>query len=262
MKKTVGGYVLVGASLLSGPIWAQRGASAPPPAPTETGAGEVEASDPPPRSPYATRFELGGRTGYGLVFGKADSAAASPIKRISPGQIPLWLDLGARIGGHFFVGGYASYGFGILSDEISNACQGDQDASGLDVSCHVQVGRLGAEFLYHPVVGSDFDPWVGVSSGWEWFGLDETVTAGDQSASVGFGMNGPEYAMPQAGFDYWMSPKVTVGLFVGFSLSSYLSASASCDAADCSSFNTVSADIKHKALHDWLFIGGRMTFAP
>lgn len=252
MKKTVGGCIVVGALVLSGPVWAQ---ASPPTTPATGSATETETV----RSPYALRFEFGGRTGYGLVFGKADAAASIPIKRVSPGQIPLWFDAGARFAGHYFVGAYGSYGFGILSDASSKACDADRQATSLDISCHVHDVRLGLEFLYHPVVGADFDPWLGLSSGWEWFGFDETASAGLQSASIGLGANGPEYVTAQTGFDYWMSSNVTAGLFLAFSVASDLAASASCDAADCATDN-VSMPIDHKAIHDWLFFGARMTF--
>ncbi len=264
MKKTVGGCVVVGACVIAGPVWALGTSPPTASAPAEADpASESETPELPARSPYAPRFELGARTGYGLVFGKADASATSPIKRISPGQIPFWFDLGARLGGHFFVGAYVSYGFGILSGAASDACQADQDAAnGLDVSCHVQDVRLGAEFLYHPLVGTDFDPWVGLSSGWEWFSFDETASLGDQSASVGVGTDGPEYVTAQAGFDYWMSRTVTAGLFVAFSVSSDIRASTSCDAPDCSAADSASVAIHDKTIHDWLFLGGRMSFSP
>ena len=97
-----------------------------------------------------TKFEAALRSGYGIPLGKATADATADMSEATAGQIPIWLDLGARIKERVFLGASFSYGFGFLGSEYSEACQ--QQAAGtedLRITCTSTDVRLGATALYH-----------------------------------------------------------------------------------------------------------------
>jgi hypothetical protein len=209
-----------------------------------------------------TKFEMGARLGYGAPFGKF-SDTGGKVNDLIVGQIPLWLDVGARLEKRFFVGVYWDYGFGISSSKISDGCKADQAAgasAGVDVSCNTHDMRLGGEFLYHISPLEQFDPWVGVGFGYEWVGLSETESAGDASATLTVGAHGFEFMNLQLGLDISVSENVALGPFAAFTLAEYRKASVSCS-GDCAGTDlTSSTSLDGKTLHEWLLLGARITY--
>lgn len=205
----------------------------------------------------AIGLEIGGRTGFGLPFGKSTDAAGDDFDRITAGQVPIWFDLGMHFSRHFSVGMYLSYGIGISSDEIGNACDAAEAASpGVDVSCTSSDVRLGLQFHVHILPDEVVDPWVGLGSGLEWFAMTQRASAGGQSASATFTLNGFEIVNLQAGVDFKLADNIGLGPFVTFSHGSFGSAKISCENADC---NAQSADIANTASHQWLLFGAKFT---
>jgi hypothetical protein len=204
---------------------------------------------------------MGARLGYGLPFGNASAGDGHEVKQLIVGQVPFWLDAGARINQRFFVGAYFHYGFGIESSTVSDLCKADKAdaaAADVDVSCNVHETRLGAEFLYHILPMQDLDPWVGIGFGYEWLGLSETADSGEASATQTIGAHGFEFINLQLGLDFSVSENVGLGPFVAFSLAEYRKGTLSCS-GDCSA-DSISGDIGGKALHEWLLFGARVTF--
>lgn len=206
--------------------------------------------------------ELGGRLGYGLPFGKLGESGPD-IKDGIAGQIPIWLDFGARIAGHWFVGGYFSYGFGVFGSELGDACdavQAEGDSLGIDVSCHAQDTRLGLELLYHFAAPKEqrIDPWFGGGAGYEWLGWGYGLSAGSQRADLSAMYRGFEFVNLQLGVDFPLSETAAIGPFAAVSIAQYATASASCSGT-CGNTQNVSDDIGGKSLHEWLFFGVRAT---
>lgn len=214
------------------------------------------------------KFELGLRTGYGLPLGKLydeeGNDSGDDLNEGIAGQIPLWVDAGARIGGKLFVGGYAVYGLGILAEEFSDDCDdADQaaDALGGSVSCSVSDVRLGAQVQYHfGEAGASIDPWVGGGFGYEWLSVSEEieVSAGDADLTVTF--HGFEFLNLQFGLDFPVANGVALGPFAAVTFASYGTGRISCDGSLCGDADDESESIDDTAVHEWLFLGVRGAF--
>jgi hypothetical protein len=210
-----------------------------------------------------TKFELGARLGYGVPFGRGTSDG-SELKSTIAGQVPIWLEAGARIADHFFAGAYFDYGFGVLASETSDACRADQASAigaGVDVSCNTNAVRLGAEFSYHIFPKRQFDPWLGAGFGYEWFALSETASVGANSATLTIGTHGFEVMNLQLGLDISVSENTALGPFTAFTLARYRKATLGCS-GECSATAPAdsSVDIDDKTLHEWLLFGARVTY--
>lgn len=206
--------------------------------------------------------EFGGRVGYGLPLGKLGKDLPD-IKDGVMGQIPLWLDAGARIGGHLFVGAYFSYGFGIFGRELGDECdtlQSEAGAVGVDVSCRAQDTRLGVEVLYHLTTLEEqrVDPWFGAGIGYEWLGWGYGLSAGSQHADVSAMFRGFEFLNLQLGVDFPVAHNAGIGPFAAFSLAQYATSSLSCSGT-CGDAPRASDSIDDKSLHEWLLFGVRAT---
>jgi hypothetical protein len=211
------------------------------------------------------KFELGLRTGYALPFGKVfdenDGTAGDDVKEVVVGQVPLWLDVGARIGGQIFVGGYVQYGIGVLAGSLSDDCDAadrNAEAGGGSVSCSASDVRLGAQAHYHfGQAGASVDPWVGAGLGYEWISISETARGGGESLEISTTAHGFEFLNLQAGLDVMASETIGIGPFVALSLASYRKARASCDGSICELFDFQEQTVTYDdtALHQWLFFG-------
>lgn len=224
---------------------------------SEARAQAWEAS-PAPAAPPGARFELGLRTGYGVAMGKVADGENSDLNDVIAGQIPLWLDLGARINHHIYVGGYVAYGFGINGSVLDDQCD-DPTAPGVDVSCSTHDWRFGAQFQYHFGEPLQIDPWVGAGIGYELLGFGVTASQGGQEATVSFGASGWEFLNLQGGVDFPLSDAIALGPFAAFTVGQYDSTSSSCS-GDCTGVTDEDEDINDKDLHHWLFLGVRSTF--
>jgi hypothetical protein len=218
------------------------------------------------------RFEMGARLAYGVPFGAA--AATQPgepesterLRRILVGEIPLWLDVGARLNEQFFVGAYYQYGFGILPGEVARNCDqisSEADAAGGTSTCNGHDMRLGAEFLYHLLPKGDVDPWAGLGVGYEWIGQSVGADVQGQSFDASETAHGFEFLNLQAGFDIPATENVGIGPFLALTLAEYAHVSESCSSnigfCEDAGLGNAHADINGKALHEWLIIGMRGT---
>jgi hypothetical protein len=193
-----------------------------------------------------TKLELGLRTGYGIPFGNLAGGGAGKVNDLIAGQIPLWLDVGARFSDHYYLGLYYSYGFGINGSAFSDDCK----AAGSDVSCSTSDMRLGIQYAYHLKPPGELDPWLGIGVGYEWLKASESV--GGISASTT--AHGWEFVNLQLGLDVPVADHFTVGPFVTFGLAQYS------NVAIATTIGDASGEVNDKALHEWLFLGVRGTF--
>jgi len=207
----------------------------------------------------STALEIGFRTGYGIPIGKATGDATEPLNELIAGQVPLWVDIGARFNGHIALGGYFSYGFGLLSSDIRRSCdelEASAEASGADASCSTQDLRMGLQVGYHFAPSQSLDPWLAGGIGYEIFSFSLSASSGDQSATVSIDAQGFEYLNFQTGLDFRVGELFRAGPFVGITMGSYDEVGASCT-GDCGLAVDTSADVDEQSIHAWLFLGIR-----
>jgi Autotransporter beta-domain/PEGA domain len=214
---------------------AASGAASPAAAATAAPVSNGEAD------PNATRFEAAIRAGIGIPLG--DLSARSPsLSDFDSFTIPLMVEIGARIGGHVFLGAYFQYGVGGSTNG---------DTCGAGFSCSPSTLRFGGEVHWHPLGNVPVDPWVGLGSGYESLRLG---VSGNATGS--YSVNGWEFASLQAGVDFALGSAVKIGPWISFSIGQYSSGSVS------GSNTTVGADITEKSIHEWLMGGVRLVILP
>ena len=205
-------------------------------------------------------FELGVRTGYALPMGNATGASNSSLSTYVTGAVPLWADLGYRIGSpNIFVGGYVSYGALLVNSTAPIG--GGFTCGSTGIGCNANWVMLGAQVQYHAKPESSFDPWLGAAIGIE----NVKVNASDGSASASQTITGWDYLILQVGGDYHGSTLFGFGplLMLGFGQYGNVSQSnvilVSKGVASTQS-GSISTSITNTALHEWLFVGLRGTF--
>jgi PEGA domain len=229
---------------------------APPPAVVAPAAAAAPAS-PPPAPPetekasdrFATKFELAFRVGVSLPLGTAVSGDQSPqflngatsLVDYASFLVPIGVDVGVRIGGVVFVGGYFQYG--LLGSPNGQFCTGPPPTN-TQLSCSSSTVRVGGEILIHPLGNAPVDPWFGVGSGFEWLTLSESTN------TVNASFSGFEFFNLQLGIDFALGSVVRLGPYASFSMGSYTSFSPQPTAGTDS------------ATHEWLTFGVRFVILP
>jgi PEGA domain len=196
------------------------------------------------RDPSATRFEAAVRVGVGIPLGSASGVDGSgSVSDYSSFTIPIQLEVGARVSGVVFLGGYFSYGFA-----------GSTDAARCPTgySCSPSTLRFGGQAHWHPLGNVGTDPWVGIGSGYESLRVGLSGGGGGGSYSV----SGWEFGNLQVGIDFALGPLFKLGPWVGFSIGQYSSFSASGGGA------SETFDITNKSIHEWLSGGIRLVILP
>lgn len=184
-------------------------------------------------------LEVGARVGYASAFG--DAARSTPMKDFTiTSQVPLQLELSARLRPELAAGLYASYGLGRAGDA---AIYGQCGARG--ASCSGRAIRAGAQGRWSFTGVQPFVPWAGAGLGWEWARVDASDPAGGSTVDV----NGLELSL-QGGGDYRVARRVTVGPYVELGLGRYRAGEVT-----VSGVSVASGGISHKALHGWLGLG-------
>ncbi len=177
------------------------------------------------------------RSGYGLPLG--DAVAGSRLSDAVGRQIPLWLDAGWRLDERLALALFAQYGFGT-----GMAC-----AAGAD--CTASVIRFGAEVLYRFLPDAPFDPWAGAGVGWE-ISRTKSSASGLETRTTAQGF---ELVDLQAGGDWRVAPRLTVGPWASLSLARYGSLETTTPLGS-------QPDVSGKTWHLWLQLGlmGRYDF--
>jgi hypothetical protein len=210
-------------------------------------------------------FEIGGRLGLGIpigdVAGGEGEVGGEPLNDSIAVQFPLILDVGARINGRIFVGGYLGFGLGVPGNDVADWCDETDDEAGVEASCVAYVLRLGAQAHYHFQDRGRADPWVGAGIGYEWAGYGMSAESGSQDVDLSFTAHGLEFVNLQGGVDFALSELLTIGPFATFTLGRYGRLESDCSGA-CSGFDDLEEEIDEKAIHGWLMVGGRVSFFP
>lgn len=206
--------------------------------------------------PIGPGLELGVRTGYAFAAGHRGAPPNGTDDNLGDwvgGQWPVWLDVGYRLTGDLYLGGFFQYGLGTVNDDQQNGCRN------ANVNCSASDMRLGVMGRYHlPPLGRS-SPWVGLGVGYEWgtFTVHQTLfgTSNTDASWSGF-----EFANLQAGADFRVSPRLALAPFVSLSLGEYRTTSTTTTTGATST--TVDQDVAKTSLHEWILIGVRLAFAP
>jgi hypothetical protein len=212
----------------------------------------------PQREPWA-RLEIGLRTAYGVPVGKPLGNGAAALNELVSGQVPIWVDLGARVNGNVTFGLYYSYGFGIVGSYLRRACdllQASATGATVDVSCYVRNHRVGLQIGHHFAPERDFDAWIALGIGHEFFDFTLSSTSASASRTSTIDADGVEYLNLQVGLDYRLSEHLRAGPFLGFTVASYGSLARSCH-GDCGITGRSPGDIANRSNHGWFFLGLR-----
>jgi len=230
------------------PSWAPETpapASVPPVATAPIDASDVPPPEDRPPPGARTGIQLALRTGFQVPFGQV--AASSNMGDTFSGQVPIGIDLGWKFIPQLFVGLYGSLGFGGTSGATAGAC------AALEVTCVTASLRLGLEALVYLAPSANIDPWLGYGIGIESTGF----SASNGNQTVSDAVAGWEFGHFMVGVDFRLTKYIGLGPLLDFSLGQYSSESTK-DASG----NSTNGSIAQQALHEWLLIGGRVSFYP
>lgn len=208
-------------------------------------AGAASAEAPPER----VGFQMDIRTGYAIPGGdianNVNTNQGAKLSDYAGGQVPLLVDIGAKVIPMLFVGGYFGFGFGGPSGQMETLCNSD-GGSCLAVSVH-----LGVEAQVHFIPEGEVNPWLGYGIGYESLAFSHSGGSSSDDDDT-LSVSGWEYAHFMGGVDFRLSRVVGLGPFVDYSLGEYKTAEV----------GSVSQDIPSTAMHSWLTLGVRVVFFP
>jgi len=222
-------------------------------------AGTASAQEPPPPAASAPAarvgFQMALRTGYMLPLGTVHGDAPTPgfgpadigMSESFSGQVPIFVEIGGKVGPAVFVGGYFGLAFGGPGSLYDLACrQGG-------TTC-VAVGvRFGAEVQYHILPAQLANPWIGYGIGFESIALGESRNGQSTTSSL----SGFELAHLMGGIDFRLSRVFGLGPYVDFSVGQYARSHV-----ELSGGFSRDADVQNTRTHEWLALGVRGTFFP
>jgi opacity protein-like surface antigen len=208
-------------------------------------------------------IELGARTGFAFAGGNVGTPQGGmnePINNYVAGQFPLWLDLGYRIDPRLYLGGFFSYGFGVVSDENQTTCRET------NVSCSASDTRLGVMGRYRfPVTGA-LAPWFGVGFGYEWgnFTWRGQTQGVDASLKIDSTWSGFEFANLQAGADYHLTPQVVIAPVVSVAIGQFRNMSTKTTTVTPLGTTSMTEDeeLAVTSTHFWMLFGLRAAYMP
>lgn len=184
-------------------------------------------------------LELGARAGYAVALG--DAARDVGMRELTvASQVPLQLEVSARLWRDLSAGLYASYGFGRADDAaLFGAC----GVPG--VSCSGRVLRAGIQGRWSFPDVQPFVPWAGAGLGWEWARVEGKDVTGRSTIDL----DGLDLSL-QGGGDYRLTSRLAIGPYVQLGLGRYRR-----DRVTVGGTSAGSGSIAHPAFHGWLGLG-------
>lgn len=197
------------------------------------------------------QFSLGLRLGFAPAMGdfEKDAKMSDGVKS----QIPIQVDAMYKFTPELSAGLYGSYGIGQLN---LDTC----DLDGVD--CSANAIRVGVQGVFtFAKLSPTYAPWIGAGIGWERasFTVERSSIKGETTAT------GFEFLNLQAGADYKVNEKFSVGPYLQFSIGQYSSVEGEEPVFDDLTGEYVGqakfdADIEEKAMHEWFGFGIRGKF--
>ena len=166
-------------------------------------------------------------------------------------MVPIWVDLGYRVGPRLYLGVFGQYAFGLSPHGYCDRA----------LDCSESVTRFGANAHYHFLPDALIDPWVGLGFGYEFFSfkVSGTIPVVQWDIDASGTESGFEFANFQLGGDIRLSPSFALGPFIAFSLAQYSSATGGANIG-MSGPTSVNEGIQDKKLHSWLMFGMRVVY--
>jgi hypothetical protein len=219
--------------------------TAPAPAPA------TKSDGPPARTGFQAAF----RTGFSFPMGDATGVPADTLGRRYAWQVPIAIDLGAKVTPSIFIGSYLHLGFGAEGSDTEVVRYCDDNDSNLenDVSCSVVTVRLGLEGNYQFQPDQRINPWVGYGIGFE--SAIQSLTDRQRGYSETNTSSGVTYAQLAGGFDF--RALLGFGPYAELALGRFNKVSV-----EQNGRKTFSGDIEDRAWHAWLTLGVRMVVRP
>lgn len=239
---------------------------APASAPPQDPAPVVEAT--PPQAVESPGLDLTGHLliapGLGLQLALGDTIRDSPQSDTlaSPG-FGFTLDAGFGVSRSIVLGLWSEFS---LHGAGAAACR--TQTPGAHMECVTAVIGVGPQLQYFIPTSGRTRPWFGAGFGFRWLRIATLHSAGGTDAGLAEVLSGQEWLRLQGGIDFQVSSHVLVGPFLAFSVGSYTNYSMdgellSYDAAS-NRYRLVPAtgsfEIQDTAVHQYLFIGGRVAF--
>jgi len=182
------------------------------------------------------QWMAGLRAGYAMAGGNAVSG--SPMSSGLKSNVAIQVEGGYKLLRSLTVGAYGSYGPG----QVGSTCAG--------ATCSASVLRLGVEanWQFQPVLA--LIPWLGAGTGYEW--ATYKASAGPDTLKVTLG--GFELLRLEAGADYGITSKFSIGPFASYALGRYGSLKVT------SPLGNSSGGAPNTGTHTWLAIGVRSAY--
>ncbi len=173
------------------------------------------------------------RTGYAVPAGEVFEGSGSLSDTVA-GQIPLRVDLGVRLFGRLYAGGFAHYG--VL---LPKACPGEMQCSGSNM-------RFGVTVAVRLFPSGAIDPWIGAGFGYELL----TARRALSSTRLDLTARGLELLSVDLGVDVRVSAHIRVGPVVSLAMGRF--ASVALNGTATRDFGAV--------LHGWGMMGLRVAY--
>ncbi len=213
-------------------------------------AGATQAGQPSSTPHYSMGLALG----YGIPQGEL--AHGDRLSGNVAGLVPLWIDFNYHPSPPLEVGIHALFGYGFgadidwTTDDVKTECASDT------INCPTVDVRSGLHARYHVLPGNQYNPWVGVGLGVDFLivSIEEKGGPDSQGTDLGdiqaWGYQGDL----QAGLDILVTPSISLGPFVDYSLGRYEGIKVKLKGGEEDSA------IDAKALHSWLIVGVKGNF--
>ena len=173
----------VAAALIAAPLYAQ----------------EVSAQAPSKTAAADNAFEITIGGGYAQGFGDISSRQQKDLTDLTSAGGELQLGFGYRIDPHLMVGVYGTGARYATRDATSGA--------------NIWTATAGLQGNYHFLPMNEWDPWIGLSSGWRGMWISNNGTDA---------RHGLDIAKLTAGVDYRVSPEFAVSPYASVGMTAFL----------------------------------------